>query len=167
MVKMIIIDVDGVLTDGTIVTGDSNDELKFFNVKDGIGIQLALAAGIKVVLITGRFSNALVRRAKELRVDEVCQNAYNKLSAYENLLKKHSLTDKDVCYIGDDIPDIPVLKRAGISYAVNDAVDEVKSAAEYVTQRNGGKGAVREMIDTLLKSEGLWNKAYQKLLAGS
>ncbi len=156
MIQLIIVDVDGVLTDGTLIVADSGEETKAFHVRDGVGITLALSAGMQVAFLSGRYSQAVASRAKDLRVEEVYQGVANKLAVYESLLKKYSLDDKEVCYIGDDLSDIPPLKRAGISYAVADAVEEVKKVARRVTKNPGGKGAVREVIDSLLKSAGVW-----------
>ena len=163
MVKLIIVDVDGVLTDGSLIVGDSGEEFKVFHVRDGLGITLAISAGIGVAFVSGRYSRAVATRAKDLRVEEVYQGVANKLSAYDSLLKKYSLDDKEVCYIGDDLSDIPPLKRAGASYAVADAAEEVKKVAKRVTKNPGGKGAVREVIDSLLKSSGLGEKAVAKV----
>ncbi len=163
MVKLIIVDVDGVLTDGTLLVADSGEEFKAFHVRDGLGINLAISAGITIAFLSGRYSQAVANRAKELRVEEVYQGVANKLAVYESLLKKYSLKDKQVCYIGDDLSDIPPLKRAGASYAVADAAEEVKRAAKRVTKNQGGKGAVREVIDSLLKSAGLWDQAAAKV----
>lgn len=163
MIKLIILDVDGVLTDGTLIVGDSGEELKAFSVRDGLGITLAMEAGIKVAFLSGRYSQAVANRAKDLRVEEVYQGVGNKMAVYQSLLKKYSLDDKDVCYVGDDLTDIPPLQKAGISYAVADAVEEVKKAAKRVTQNPGGKGAVREVIDSILKSAGLWERAVAKV----
>jgi 3-deoxy-D-manno-octulosonate 8-phosphate phosphatase (KDO 8-P phosphatase) len=163
MIKLLILDVDGVLTDGSLILGDSGQELKVFSVRDGMGISLAVAAGITVAFLSGRYSQAAANRAKELRVEEVYQGVGNKLAAYESLLKKYSVEDMEVCYVGDDLSDIPPLTRAGASYAVADAADEVKKAAKHTTRSPGGKGAVREVVDSLLKSAGLWSQAASKV----
>lgn len=165
MIKLVIVDVDGVLTDGSLIVGDSGEELKVFHVRDGLGISLALSMEITVAFLSGRYSQAVANRAKDLRVEEVHQGVANKLTVYKSLLKKYSLDDKEVCYIGDDLSDIPPLKRAGISYAVADAAEEVKKVAKRVTKNPGGKGAVREVIDFLLKSAGLWEEAMAKVEA--
>ncbi len=159
MIKLVILDVDGVLTDGSLIVGDSGEELKIFNVRDGLGVTLALSAGLKVAFLSGRYSQAVANRAKDLRVEEVHQGVANKLAVYESLLKRFSLKDDEVCYVGDDLSDIPPLQRAGLSCAVADAAEEVKKAAKRVTENPGGKGAVREVIDFILKSAGLWEQA--------
>ncbi|MDP2899210.1 MAG: HAD hydrolase family protein [bacterium] len=162
-IKLVILDVDGVLTDGTLIVGDSGEEFKTFHVRDGLGITLAVSSGIIVAFLSGRYSQAITNRAKDLRVEEVHQGVPNKLAVYESLLKKYSLEDGEVCYIGDDLSDIPQLKRAGLSYAVADAAEEVKQAAGHVTQNPGGKGAVREVIDSILKAAGLWENAARRV----
>jgi 3-deoxy-D-manno-octulosonate 8-phosphate phosphatase (KDO 8-P phosphatase) len=166
MIKLIIVDVDGVLTDGSLIVGDSGQEFKVFNAHDGMGITLAISAGIDVAFLSARYSKAVADRAKDLRVEEVYQGVANKLPVYESLLKKFSLDDREVCYVGDDISDIPVLRRAGISYAVADAVEEAKRVAKHVTKKPGGKGAVREVVDSLLKSAGLWKQAVARVESG-
>jgi len=163
MIKLVILDVDGVLTDGSLIVGDSGEEMKVFNVHDGLGITLALSVGIKVAFLSGRYSQAVANRAKDLRVEEVHQGVANKLAVYESLLKKYSLKDDEVCYVGDDLSDIPPLQKAGLSYAVPDAPEEVKKAAKRTTKNPGGKGAVREVIDLILKSAGLWEGAAAKV----
>jgi 3-deoxy-D-manno-octulosonate 8-phosphate phosphatase (KDO 8-P phosphatase) len=163
MIKLIILDVDGVLTDGSLIVGDSGDEFKVFSVRDGLGIAMAISAGITVAFLSGRYSQAVANRAKDLRVDDVHQGIPNKIAVYESLLNKYSLADEEVCYVGDDLSDIPPLKRAGLSYAVADAVEEVKEAAKHVTENPGGRGAVREVIDSILKSAGAWDRAAKKV----
>jgi len=163
MIKLIILDVDGVLTDGSLILGDSGEEFKVFSVRDGLGIALAISAGITVAFLSGRYSQTVASRAKDLRVEEVYQGVSNKLAVYESLLKKYSLQDKEVCYVGDDLSDIPPLKRAGLSYVVADAVEEARRAAKRVTNNPGGRGAIREVIDSILKSSGAWNQAAKKI----
>ncbi len=164
MIKMLMIDVDGVLTDGSISIGDSAEELKTFNVKDGMGIVLARKAGIRVVFLSGRYSKTLISRAKELGVEDVYHNASDKVSVLEELMKKHSLRKEETAYIGDDINDMPVLKKVGFPCVVNDAVEEVKSVAKYTGKLNGGKGAVREIIDMILKADDIYDQAVEAYL---
>jgi len=166
MIKMLLIDVDGVLTDGSISIGDSAEESKTFNVKDGMGIALARKAGISVVFLSARYSKPLVRRAKELGVEEVHHSASDKAAVLEELTKKHMLKKEEVAYIGDDINDIPALKLAGLPCAVNDAAEEVKSIAKYVSKLDGGKGAVREIIEMILKAENAYDQAVKGYLEG-
>ena len=164
MIKMLMIDVDGVLTDGSISIGNSTEELKTFNVKDGMGIVLARKAGIRVVFLSGRYSKALISRAKELGVEDVYHNASDKVSVLEELMKKYSLRKEETAYIGDDINDMPVLKKVGFPCVVNDAVEEVKSVAKYTSKLNGGKGAVREIIDMILKADDIYDQAVEAYL---
>lgn len=150
-IKMILMDVDGVLTSGEIIYTSSGDELKMFNVQDGMGITLARLAGLKTGIITGRMSALVKRRAEELKVDVLSQGNFKKLPEYERIKKEFGLNDREICYIGDDVLDIPILKRVGFSVAVANARDEVKAICDYVTVAEGGKGAVREVIDRILK----------------
>ncbi|TCK06648.1 KdsC family phosphatase [Phorcysia thermohydrogeniphila] len=152
MVKLIVLDVDGVLTDGSIVYDSEGREYKSFNVKDGYGIVTAIKRGIKVVVISGRNSPIVDRRCKELGITEVFQGVSDKLKVYEKIKEKYGLDDFEIAAMGDDIPDIPILEKAGFSGAPADAVPEVKKVVNLVTTLPGGKGAVREFIDYLLKS---------------
>lgn len=150
-IKMIIIDVDGVLTDGRIILGNKGEELKNFYVQDGQGIALALQKGLIIALISGRRSKVVEKRAEELKIKEVYQNISKKIEVYSRLLKKYSLTDEKVAYIGDDLGDIFPLKKAGLSLAPANGVEEVRDIVHYVTRASGGRGAVREAIDLILK----------------
>jgi 3-deoxy-D-manno-octulosonate 8-phosphate phosphatase (KDO 8-P phosphatase) len=150
-IKMILMDVDGVLTNGEIIYSSSGDELKMFHVQDGMGITLARMAGLKTGIVTGRMSALVERRAHELNIDVVSQGNFKKLPEYERIKRDFELKDEEICYIGDDVLDIPILKRVGFSVAVANARDEVKAICDYVTVAEGGKGAVREVIDRILK----------------
>lgn len=150
-IKLILMDVDGVLTSGEIIYTASGDELKMFNVQDGMGITLARMAGLKTGILTGRTSDLVHRRAEELKVDVISQGSFDKLPEYEKIKQELGLTDEQICYIGDDVLDISILKRVGFSVAVANARDEVKAICDYVTVAEGGKGAVREVIDKILK----------------
>ena len=152
-IKLLIMDVDGVLTDGKIIIGSSGEEFKNFHVQDGTGIRLWIRAGFKAAIITGRESEATNIRARELGVSDLFVNL-NKKSAYEKLRSEYGLKDCHIAYIGDDVHDLDPMKEAGFSAAVQDGVEEVKKAADYVTEKSGGHGAVREVIDLLLKSKG-------------
>jgi len=158
-VRLVIMDVDGVLTDGRIVLGGHGQEFKFFNVKDGHGIVLLHRVGIKTAIITGRKSEVVERRAKELGIPFIFQDSKDKLATYERLKRKAGVKDHEVAYIGDDLVDIPIMIRAGVAVAVADAHTQVKEAAHLVTQAPGGKGAVREFIELLLQIQGKWDKA--------
>jgi 3-deoxy-D-manno-octulosonate 8-phosphate phosphatase (KDO 8-P phosphatase) len=157
-IRLVIFDVDGVLTDGGIILDNEGNEFKVFHVRDGHGIKMLLKAGIKVAIITGRQSKVVQIRAKELGITEVYQKCHNKTDAYERIKKKFSLKDEEIAFIGDDIVDLPLMKRAGISFAVADSADEVKSHATSVTKNRGGRCAAREVTDLILKANGLWNK---------
>jgi 3-deoxy-D-manno-octulosonate 8-phosphate phosphatase (KDO 8-P phosphatase) len=154
MVKLLILDVDGVLTDGTITYDHLGREVKFFNTKDGYGIVRAQKEGIKVAVVSGRYSWQVEKRCRELKVEEVYQGVSDKLSLYQKLKEKFGLKDEEVAAMGDDIPDLPLLERVGVSGAPADAVPEVKVIVDFVSRREGGRGAVREFIDYLLKEKG-------------
>lgn len=157
-IKLLILDVDGVLTDGSIILDNKGNEFKAFHVRDGHGIKMLIRAGIQAAIITGRRSKVVERRAKELGIAEVYQKCYNKIEAYNRIKSKFSLRDNEIAYIGDDIVDLPLLKRVGLSFAVADSPEEVKSHASAVTKNRGGKAAAREVTDLILKAKGLWNK---------
>jgi len=157
-IKLLILDVDGVLTDGSIILDNEGNEFKRFHVRDGHGVKMLNKAGIKVVLITGRNSRVVERRAEELGVAEVYQGIFKKTSIYKRLLQKYKCKDENVAFMGDDIVDIEILKRAGLSAVPADADEETKKWALFVSTKEGGRGAVREFIDLILKSSGLWNK---------
>jgi 3-deoxy-D-manno-octulosonate 8-phosphate phosphatase (KDO 8-P phosphatase) len=155
-VGLLIVDVDGVLTDGQIIYGDDGVEVKAFHVRDGTGLKLWQAAGKRAALITGRASRAVERRAAELGVGPVFQGAADKWPAYRHLLAAGGWRPEQVCYVGDDLPDLPVLEDCGLAVAVADACPEVRSAAHYVTRAAGGRGAVREVVEVILHCQGLW-----------
>lgn len=149
-------DVDGVLSDGGIILDSRGNENKVFNVYDGAGIAYLHYAGIKTAIITGRRSKTVSYRAKELGILEVHQNTLQKVNALNKILVKYKLSPNEVCYIGDDLPDIPVMKKAGFAVAVRNARTEVRKYAHYVTRLNGGKGAVREVAEKILKTQNKW-----------
>ena len=161
-IKVVLIDNDGVLTDGRIVLGDYGDELKFFDVQDGLGLVLLHRAGLPVVIISGKKSRINPRRARDTRAAKLYQNVPDKLKIFEKVLKKYRITAQEACYIGDDLLDAPPMTRAGFSVAVANAVPEVKQKAHYVTQRPGGRGGVREVADLLLKTQDKWAKATER-----
>ncbi|MBN1398029.1 MAG: HAD-IIIA family hydrolase [Bacteroidetes bacterium] len=152
-IRLLLLDVDGVMTDGGIYLSNSGDEFKKFNIQDGYGITKLRLAGYRIGIITGRVSNIVARRAEELGITEVHQNLENKIEAYEKIIAKWNLADKEVAYIGDDEFDLPVLKRAGFSAAPSDAVSPVRKIVHYVCRRSGGNGAVREVIELILKNK--------------
>jgi len=163
-IRLVILDVDGVLTDGRLLTHSDGSESKSFHVHDGQGINFLGRAGIKVALITGRASKAVELRAAELNIEHLYQGDMNKLGCYRDLLAKLDLSDEAVAYLGDDLPDIPVMKRVGLSVAVADARPEARSIATYVTLAPGGAGAVREFADLLLKAQGRWQTIVDSFL---
>lgn len=161
-IKAIVMDVDGVLTNGMIYLDKHGDELKTFHALDGLGIVLAKQAGLKTAFISARESDALSIRAKELGVDRLYQNRLHKTEALDHFLQDFKLEAREVCYVGDDLIDISILKRVGFPVAVSNAVQEVKQYARYVTKKSGGQGAVREVIERILKAKGLWQKVLQR-----
>jgi 3-deoxy-D-manno-octulosonate 8-phosphate phosphatase (KDO 8-P phosphatase) len=163
-VKLLILDVDGVLTDGSIIYNDRGEETKHFHVRDGHGIKMLKRAGIDCALITARSSDVVSHRAKDLGIELVYQGALDKVKAYEDILKKTRLAPHETAYVGDDVVDLAVLKRAGFSVAVSDAVEEVKKRVDYVTEMPGGGGAVREVVDLILKVKGLWDEVMARYL---
>ena len=155
-IKLLILDVDGVLTDGRIILDNEGNELKAFHVRDGHGIKMLAKAGVQVAIITGRYSKVVERRALELGITEVYQRCHIKTVAFDHIIGHYGLTEREVAYVGDDIVDIPVFKRVGMPIAVSDAADEARNFAAMVTKNGGGRGAVREICDLLLKAKGLW-----------
>lgn len=153
-VKLLLLDVDGVLTDGRIILDNQGNELKAFHVRDGHGIKLAQRAGIVVGIITGRRSEVVNVRARELGILEVHQGAHDKLSVYETVLAKYGLDDSAVAFVGDDIVDADIFRRVGLAVAVADAEPAVLPLADLRTRTAGGRGAVREVINLLLASQG-------------
>ena len=139
-VKMLVMDVDGVLTDGRILYSADGAEIEAFSVRDGLGLRAAQRVGLLTAIVTGRVSGAVARRAKELGIPEIHQGVPNKIQTYEALLRRHGLTDEAVAYVGDDLNDLPLLTRAGFSAAPSDAADEVKAKVTYVTAQRGGRG---------------------------
>lgn len=161
-VKLLILDVDGVMTDGRIIYDDDGKELKIFDVKDGHGIKLLMRTGIDVAIITARESRVVLHRAKNLGIDIVYQKAMDKVEAFNEILQKKQLSEKEVAYVGDELVDIPLLRKVGFAVAVNDAVAEVKKYVDFVTEKKGGQGAVREICELILKTQGRWGEATEK-----
>ena len=157
-VKLLLLDVDGVLTDGGIVYADDGTELKRFHVRDGSGLKFWQRGGNRVAIVSGRTSAAVARRAEELGIDPVFQGRGDKLPAFTLVLSATGLRPDEVCAIGDDLPDLPLLSRCGLAVAVADACPEVRAAADYVTTARGGHGAVREAVEWLMKLQGRWDE---------
>jgi 3-deoxy-D-manno-octulosonate 8-phosphate phosphatase (KDO 8-P phosphatase) len=151
-VKLIVLDVDGVLTDGKLFIGSDGEEYKSFNTQDGMGISLAQYAGVKAAIITGRKSAAVTKRANELKIQYVYQGIHDKMEVLEEIIEDMQITLDDICYIGDDINDLPIQQAIGFSAAPKNAVSVVKQHVDYVADLNGGDGAVREIIDFILNS---------------
>ena len=155
-IKLLILDVDGVLTDGSIILDNDGNEYKAFHVRDGHGIRMLHTAGINVAIITGRHSKVVERRAQELGITEVFQKCFDKKVAYAHLLERYSLKAEEVAFVVDDIIDTPIMALVGLPVAVADAAEEAKRFALMITKNRGGRGAVREVTDFILKAKGLW-----------
>ena len=155
-IKMLILDIDGVMTDGSIIMDSDGREMKNFNVRDGHGLVMIQRHGIQVAILTGRKSAVVDHRARDLKITEVYQGALNKKEIFAQILQKNNLTPELIAYMGDDIVDIPVLKLVGFSVAVADALELVKKIVDYVTVNRGGQGAVREICEMLLMAQGHW-----------
>ncbi len=153
-IKLLLLDVDGVLTDGTIILDNQGNELKAFHVRDGHGIKLAQRSGIAIGIITGRKSEVVNIRARELGIQEVYQGAHEKILAYESVIAKYGVKDSEVAYMGDDIVDVEIFKRVGMAIGVADADPAIRPYVDMITKTEGGRGAVREFINFVLKSQG-------------
>ncbi len=163
-VHVLLMDVDGVLTGGGIYLGSQEMEFKRFHVHDGMGITLLRTAGLRVGILTGRTSEAVTLRSKELEMDIVYQGSHNKLKGYAYLKERYGFEDHEVLYVGDDIQDIPIMKRVAIPVTVKDGDDEVKRYAAYVTEKRAGDGAIREIANWFLKNRGDYAKVIEKML---
>lgn len=157
-IKLLAMDVDGTLTDGNMLLLGST-QMKIFNVHDGLGIRVAEEAGLKIAWITGNVTQAVAERGRMLGLEDIYQNARNKAITIKELAKKHNISTDEIAFIGDDLNDIPAMNACGYGIAVLNAVDEVKEAADLITQRRGGEGAVREVIETLLRAQNRWEDA--------
>lgn len=164
-IKLLILDVDGVMTDGGIILDNKGNELKRFHVRDGHGIKMLERAGIITAIISGRESRVVEIRAKELGIKEVFQKSLKKSEVYEKLLAKYNFKDENVAFMGDDVVDRELLKKAGLSATPSDAEEDARAHADLVMSRKGGRGAVREFIDLILKQAGLWDKVSGESLA--
>ena len=157
-IRLLLLDVDGVMTDGGIIYDGNGMETKVFNVKDGHGIKMLQRHGIEVGIITGRTSAVVDYRAKELGIELVYQGALKKLDSYLDVKSRTGLSDSQIAYVGDDVIDVPVMRRVVFAAAPSDAVMEARNAAHYVTSCAGGRGAVREICDMILRGRGLWDE---------
>ncbi|HEY4831934.1 MAG TPA: HAD-IIIA family hydrolase [Waddliaceae bacterium] len=156
-IKLIALDVDGVLTNGEIIYNSNGDEIKVFNVKDGLGLVLASQNGFITAIITGRASPMVERRSQELKICHVYQNVKDKTKLIEDLAIMYGLSCDEICYMGDDLPDLPALKMVGLACCPLDAVAEVREACSWISSNKGGQGAVRELTDFLIKVKRPWN----------
>ena len=161
-VKILLSDVDGVLTDSKIIYDTHGGELKCFNVQDGVGLFLMASQGIKVILISARGSSILRRRAREIKVSKLYQNVKDKSKVFQRLLRKFKISPDEVCYMGDDLPDLSAMRQAGFAVAVPNAAPEVRDAAHYITKKEGGAGAAREIAELILKAQGKWEDAVKR-----
>jgi 3-deoxy-D-manno-octulosonate 8-phosphate phosphatase (KDO 8-P phosphatase) len=174
-IKLFLMDVDGTLTDGGVclissvasTAGDAPpiSEMKVFNAQDGQGLTLAHTMGIQTGFITGRRSPAVAQRARELKVSFVCLGQAAKMQAFDDCMRQAGVTEEEVAYMGDDLPDIPLAQRSGLGVCVADGVPELKAVCHYITKRNGGRGTAREVIELILKAQGRWDEAVPKALA--
>lgn len=165
-IRLLLLDVDGVLSDGRIVYDDHGVETKAFDVKDGHGLKLLQRAGVRIGIITGRQSRLVEVRAAELGIDILHQGIKDKLEPYRMILAEYGLRDEEVAYVGDDVVDLPILRRVGLSAVVADAVEDIKPFVDYVCSKPGGRGAVREVCDLLLKESGAWSQVTARYFEG-
>lgn len=156
-IRLLVCDVDGVLTDGQLLFGPDGEALKVFHARDGLGFTAAHRVGLKTALLTGRQSEMVRRRGMELSITEISQGAADKVARLGELAERHEITLAEIGYIGDDLNDLAVMEQVGLACAVADAADEVRTAAHFVTLRGGGHGAVREVIELVLKAQGKWD----------
>ncbi len=166
-IELLVLDVDGVLTDGRVTLTPAGDEIKSFHVRDGAGMKYWRRVGRKLAIISGRGSPAVRLRAEELGVETVRLNEKNKLPAYQDVLEELGLLPSQVAVVGDDLTDLPMMRHCALSAAVADAVGEVRDAADYVTERPGGRGAVRDVIEMILRRAGLWQTILQRYIPES
>ncbi len=163
-IDLLVLDVDGVLTDGRISLTESGEEIKSFHVRDGSGMKYWQRVGKKLAIVTGRGSPAVTHRARELSVDAVRLNAKNKLPALQEVLAELNIPAERTAVVGDDLPDLPMMRHCACGIAPANAVEEVLSAADHITELPGGEGCVREVVEMILKSTGLWSQILQRYL---
>jgi len=163
-VRLLLLDVDGVLTDGRIIINDAGEETKTFNVRDGHGLKMLQRAGVRIGIITGRHSRVVAHRMRELGIDLVVQGAKDKLLPFRQMLEELSLSPEQVAYVGDDIVDLPILLRVGFSASVADGCVDVRQRVDFVSAFAGGHGAVREICELLLKAQGQWESVMARYL---
>ncbi len=159
-VELLLLDVDGILTDGAIILTGSGEEIKVFSVLDGMGIKLLQKIGVEVGIVSSRNSKVVEHRGRELGIEIIVQGELDKLTAVESILKQKGLTFESVAYMGDDWVDIPLLRRTGLAITVPNAWPPVKEYAHYITLREGGKGAVREVCELIIRAKGKWEELF-------
>jgi len=157
-IKLLVLDVDGVLTDGFLMYGNDGNEIKHFDVKDGFGIYLLKKSGLSCAILTAKGAPLVTRRAQDLKIDKVYQDFHYKIEAFDSVKKDFGVKEEEICFMGDELLDLPILKRVGLAISVPNAVDEVKKIAHLVTKSCGGRGAVREVCELIMKSQGTWEK---------
>jgi 3-deoxy-D-manno-octulosonate 8-phosphate phosphatase (KDO 8-P phosphatase) len=162
-IRLMLVDVDGVLTDGGVTFDEDGRQLTQFNIQDGLGMRLWRLAGHTMGVVTGRTSAAVRHRAEQLSINIFCEGIEDKWRAAKDILDEHGFAAHEVCYVGDDLPDVPVIRRAGLGVAVANARLEVRQAADWVTAAPGGRGAVREVIETVLKLQGRWSDVARQI----
>ena len=165
-IRLVILDVDGVLTDGRIIMDEQGRELRCFDVKDGFGVRALIRMGIKVAVISGRSAPCVAKRLQQLGVEDLYQGIFEKRQPYRELLKKYGVTPQETLFVADDVYDMPLLEEVGVKVAVADAVEEVKEMADWVTEHPGGRGAVREVAEAVLKAQNLWTPVIEGLYQG-
>ncbi|MGL5000589.1 MAG: KdsC family phosphatase [Cetobacterium sp.] len=164
MIKLIVLDVDGTLTDGKLYISNSGDEMKAFSVKDGLGISQAISQGKEIAIITGKISEIVNKRSKELGIKEIHQGIKNKIATLDSILEKHNISYENVAYMGDDLIDLAVMKKCKLAGAPKDSVEEVLKISDFISTKNGGDGAVREFIEYILKKENLWENVVNNFI---
>ncbi|MGL4910438.1 MAG: KdsC family phosphatase [Cetobacterium sp.] len=157
MIKLIVLDVDGTLTDGKLYISNLGDEMKAFNVKDGLGITQAISLGKEIAIITGKTSQIVSKRCNELGIKEIHQGIKNKIGVLDSILEKYKISYENIAYMGDDLIDLAVMKKCKIAGAPKDSVEEILHISDFISSKNGGEGAVREFIEYILKKENIWN----------
>ncbi len=165
MIKLIVLDVDGTLTDGKLYIDNFGNEMKSFDVKDGLAISQSVKLGIKFAIITGKTSKIVERRGNELGIHEIIQGSYDKVKDLNNILQKYNLTYEETAYIGDDLIDLKPMRLCKFKACPKDSVQEIIEICDFVSSKNGGNGAVREILEKLLKNQGLWEKVINNFSA--
>jgi len=164
-IRLLLLDVDGVLTDGSITYTDAGEQVKSFNSKDGLGLRLLMDAGVKVGIVTGRTSGALLHRCANLGIEMIFDGIKNKAESFEAIVRNTGLAPEQIAFVGDDLMDLPAMTRAGLSFTVADAPAEVKDAADMTMNLPGGRGAVRQVCETILKARGDWDRIIARFLS--